>query len=290
MPRLPALLLLPALLFASTASANDVVLPASKANETPDSWRRPVAPFRLADRSWYIGTEGLAAVLIRTDAGAVLIDGGLPQAAEYVLTRMRELGVAPGELKWIVHSHAHFDHAGPLAAIARETGARIATNAESAALLARGGADDLHFGDDVLFPPARAGRLIMDGEAIELGGLRLVAHYTPGHTPGSLSWTWTDTQGGKPVRIAYADSLSAPGYRLAGNPRYPRIVEDYRRAFAAVRALPCDMLLTPHPDASGWTTANTAAPHTKPTTCAAYADTAEQRLDALLQAENKAAR
>lgn len=290
MPRLPALLVLPALLFVASASADDAVLPDSTANTTPASWRRPVAPFRIADRSWYIGTEGLAAVLIRTDAGAVLIDGGLPQAAGYVLTRLRELGVAPGELKWIVHSHAHFDHAGPLAAIARATGARIATNAESAALLARGGADDLHFGDAMMFPPARADRLLMDGEAIELGGLRLVAHHTPGHTPGSLSWTWTDTRNGQPVRIAYADSLTAPGYRLDGNPRYPRIVEDYRRGFATVRSLPCDVLLTPHPDASGWTTTNTSAPHARPTTCATYADAAEKRLDTQLAAEREAAR
>lgn len=278
------------LLLATQARADEALLPPSRANGTPKSWRRPVAPFRIADRSWYIGTEGLAAVLIRTDAGAVLIDGGLPQAADHLLARMRGLGVEPGELKWIVHSHAHFDHAGPIAAIARATGARIATNAESAALLARGGADDLHFGDGLMFPPARADRLLMDGEAIELGGLRFVAHATPGHTPGSLSWTWTDTRDGGAVRIAYADSLSAPGYRLAGNARYPRIVEDYRRGFAAVRALPCDLLLTPHPDASGWATANAAAPHSKPMTCTAYADAAERRLDAQLQAEREAAR
>jgi metallo-beta-lactamase class B len=290
MPRLPALFLLPALLIAESVAAGDAVLPPSTAHETRESWRRPVAPFRIADHSWYIGTEGLAAVLIRTESGAVLVDGGLPQAAEYLLARMRELGVAPGELKWIVHSHAHSDHAGPLAAIARATGARIATNAESAALLARGGTDDLHFGDKVAFPPARADRLLLDGEAIELGGLRLVAHYTPGHTPGSLSWTWTDTRDGRPVRIAYADSLTAPGYRLSGNPRYPRIVEDYRRSFATVRSLPCDVLLTPHPDASGWNTADTAVPHAKPVSCVAYADAAERRLDAQLQAEREAVR
>lgn len=281
MPRLTALLLLPALLTAASAAAGDTVLPPSPAHRTPESWRRPVAPFRIADHSGYIGTEGLASVLVRTDAGAVLIDGGVPQAAGYVLARMRALGVAPGELKWIAHRHAHFDHAG---ALARATGARIVTNAESAALLARGGTDDLHFGDDMLFPPARAERLLMDGEAIELGGLRLVARFTPGHTPGSLSWTWTDTREGRPVRIAYADSLTAPGYRIAGHPRYPRIVEDYRRSFATVRSLPCDVLLTPHPDASGWATADVAMPHAQPVTCVAYADAAERRLEAQLRA------
>ena len=90
-----------------------------------------------------------------------------------------------------------------------------------------------------------------------------------------------DTRNGQPLRIAYADSLSAPGFRLVDNARYPHIVDDYRHSFDVVRNLPCDLLLTPHPDASGWTPANTAAPHTTPTTCRAYADGAEARHQAL---------
>ncbi|GHA68797.1 subclass B3 metallo-beta-lactamase [Cognatilysobacter bugurensis] len=266
-------------------AASPALLPAQAGIETRDSWRRPIEPFRIAERSWYVGTEGLAAVLIRTDAGAVLIDGGLPQAAGHVLEQLRKLGVGPGELKWIVFSHAHFDHAGPVAEIARATGAQIAANAESAALLARGGSDDVHFGDRLLFPPAQADRLLLDGESIELGDLRLTMHATPGHTPGSQSWTWTDTVDGRPTRIAYADSLSAPDYRLIDHARYPRIVEDYRRGFAAVRALPCDLLLTPHPEASGWATADAANRHPRPERCAAYADGAEKRFDAQLETQ-----
>lgn len=271
------------------ANAAEPVLPPSQAYQTRDSWRQPIAPFAIADHTWYIGTAGISAVLIKTPQGAALIDGGLPQAADMLLARMRELGVAPGDLKWILHSHAHGDHAGPIAAIQRATGARVVSNAESAALLARGGSDDLHFGDDILYPPVRADRLVLDGEVVELGGIRLTAHFTPGHTPGSLSWTWDDMRASKPLRIAYADSVSAPGYRLLGNPRYPHIVEDYRRTFAIVRALPCDLLLTPHPDASGWAP-DTDAPWQAAMTCHAYADTAEKKFDAQLDAERKAAR
>lgn len=280
-----------ALLTATPAlTAPPTVLPPQAGVETRAAWRRPVVPFRIADRTWYVGTEGLAAVLIRTEAGAVLVDGGLPQAADLVLANLRALGVGPGELEWIVFSHAHFDHAGPIAAIARATGARIAANAESAALLARGGSDDVHFGDRLLFPPAQVDRLLLDGESLAIGDLRLTLHATPGHTPGSQSWTWTDTRDGHPVRIAYADSLTAPDYRLVDHPRHPRIVEDYRRGFAAVRTLPCDVLLTPHPEASGWDTTNASAPHARPTTCPAYADAAEARFDAQLEAQRAAAR
>ncbi len=261
------------------------VLPQLKAYETKDEWRQPVPAFRIGDRTWYVGTAGLSALLVKTDAGAVLIDGGMPQAADMILARMRELDVAPSDLKYILHSHAHADHAGPLAAIQRATGARVVSNAESDALLARGGSADLHFGDEIQFPPLRADRLVLDGEVLELGGMRFTVHFTPGHTPGSMSWTWDDTNKRKPLRIAYVDSLSAPGYHLAGNPRYPHLVDDYRHSIDIVRALPCDVLITPHPDASGWAPGNTTAPHPQPMTCADYATRAATRLDEQLKAE-----
>ena len=148
--------------------------------------------------------------------------------------------------------------------------------------------DDIHFGDSITFPPVQTDRYLQDGETVRIGDIALVAHFTPGHTPGSISWTWTDTRDGKPVRIAYVDSLSAPGYDLVGNARYPRIVEAYRNTFATVRALPCDVLLTPHADASGWTPANTTAPHAKPMTCSEYADGAEANFNAELEKQRVA--
>jgi len=190
--------------------------------------------------------------------------------------------VAPADLRVILLSHAHADHAGSVAELKRRTGARIVANAESAVLLARGGSDDLHFGDRFAFPPAQVDRIIMDGETVDVGGVRFTAHFVPGHTPGSTVWTWTDTRNGKPVRIAYADSLGAPGYTLKDNPRYPHLVEDFRRSFGTVRALPCDVLLTPHPGASGWDYAAGAAAGAKAVTCGAYADAAQQKLDAAL--------
>ena len=286
----PRALLLTALLTCGNAVASEPVLPQLKAYETPASWRQPVPPFALADNSWYIGTEGLSAVLVKTPEGAVLIDGGLPQAADMLLQRMRELGVAPGELRLILHSHAHIDHIGPLAAIKRATGAQMVGGAESAVLLARGGGDDIHYGDELVFAPVQVDRIVMDGEVVSLGGVAFTAHFTPGHTPGSTSWTWQDRRDGSALRIAYVDSLSAPGYRLLANPRYPRIVQDYRRTFAAVRALPCDLLLTPHPGGSGWAPAATQAPQANPMTCAAYADGAERAFDAELEKQRAAAR
>lgn len=275
----PAFALSVSLLTASPARAAEP-LPQLEAYTVPARWRQPMAPFRIADRTWYVGTAGLSALLVKTDDGAILIDGGMPQTADLLLANLGKIGVPPHDLRYIVHSHAHGDHAGPLAAVKRATGAQVLSSAESAWLLARGGSDDLHFGDDILFPPVETDRLLHDGETIALGGMTLTAHFTPSHTPGSTSWTWTDTRDGKPLRIAYVDSLTAPGYRLIGHPRLPHLVDDYRRGFAAVRALPCDLLLTPHPDASGWTPDDAANRQPQPMSCADYADGAERRLDA----------
>ena len=277
--------LLLGLLLASsaTAVAAEPVLPQARAYTTPDAWRQPVAPVRIADHTWHIGTAGITALLLKTRDGAILIDGGVPQAADMLLAHMRALGLAPGDLKLILASHAHGDHVGPIAAIQRATGARVVNNAETAVLMARGGSDDIHFGDDILYPPVQTDRVIRDGEVVALGGLRLTAHFIPGHTPGSIAWTWDDTRDGATLRIAYVDSLTAPGYTLVGNARYPRIVEDYRASFDTVRALPCDLLLTPHADASGWDFASTAKPHPAPMTCAAYANRAGQNFDVQLK-------
>ena len=269
-------LTLPAALAAPTA------LPQLKAYEAPESWRTPMAqPLRISDHVWQIGSQGITALLVKTEAGALLIDGGMPQMADTLLAQMKQLGVGPGQLRYILHTHAHADHVGPLAAVKRATGAALITNAESATMLARGGTADIHFGDDISYPPVQADRLLQDGEEVQLGTLTLQVHFTPGHTPGSMSWTWTDTEGGKPVRIAYVDSITAPGYRIVNNPRYPHLLDDYRRSFAMVRQLPCDLLLTPHPDFSGWDYGNTAKPHQEVVTCAAYADQASKSIEQL---------
>jgi metallo-beta-lactamase class B len=275
---------------ALSASAAEPPLPQLEAYTVDASWRQPIASVRIADRTWQIGTEGLTALLVMTDDGAVLIDGGMPQAADALLANMERLKIAPADLRLLLSSHAHADHAGPFAALKRRTGAHLVANAESAALFARGGSDDLHFGDEITYPPVQTDRIVMDHEVVSQGGTDFIVHFIPGHTPGSVAWTWTDTRDGRPVRIAYVDSLSAPGYRLQGNLRYPRLVDDYRRSFDVVRGLPCDLLLTPHPGASNWNYAAGDAAGAEALTCAAYAEGAATRFEAQLAEEQAKSR
>ncbi len=271
-------------------TAADEPLPQLRAYTVDSSWLQPMAPLQIADHTWQIGTEDLTALLVQTADGAVLLDGGMPQMAGHLLDNMKLRDVAPQDLRLILLSHAHADHAGPVAELKRRTGAHVAANAETAVLLARGGSNDLHFGDSITFPPVSTDRIIMDGEVVNVGGIAFTAHFMPGHTPGSTAWTWTDTRDGKPVRIAYADSLSAPGYQLQGNAHYPRLVQDYRRSFAMVRGLPCDLLLTPHPGASNWNYAAGSNASEKVLSCKAYADAAEKKFDAQLAKETATAR
>ena len=288
--RLQTLAISLAALLPAAAYAAEPQLPQLRAYTVDASWLQPMAPLQIADHTWQIGTEDLTALLVQTPQGAVLLDGGMPQMADHLLRNMKARGVAPQDLRLILLSHAHADHAGPVAALKRSTGAQIVANAESAVLLARGGSHDLHFGDDITYPPANADRIIMDGEVVTVGGIDFTAHFMPGHTPGSTAWTWTDTRDGTPVRIAYADSLSAPGYQLRDNPRYPRLIEDYKRSFATVRGLPCDILLTPHPGASNWNYSAGAKAGAKALSCKAYADEAEKKFDAQLAKEAAGAR
>ncbi|WP_373565877.1 subclass B3 metallo-beta-lactamase [Microbulbifer okhotskensis] len=270
------------------AAENFAVLPQLETYKVPESWRQPVAPLKIADNTWQIGTQGITSLLLKGKEGSILIDGGMEQTAEHLLENIRRLGVAPTDLKLILHSQAHADHIGSLAKLKRVTGAQVVTNAESAVLMARGGANDIHFDDEILYPPIKADRILHDGEQVVLGDLRLRVHFIPGHTPGSMAWTWEDKVDGKTADIAYVDSLTAPGYQLIDNRRYPNIVEDFRTSFARVQDFPCDLLLTPHAPASGWEFKNIAI-QKKTVSCRQYAQKAEAKLNKKLEAERDTA-
>lgn len=266
-------------LTSAIAFALVAVAPPAFAAEPP-SWTAPHAPFRIGERTWYVGTAGITVLVVRGDAGSILVDTGTTASADAVLASLAHIGVAPGEVKAIVTSHAHADHVGAIAALKARTGATVYASDASATLLADGGRNDLHFGDDLPYPPVQADRRIGDGEAVVIGNVSLRAHRTPGHTPGSTTWTWADTVDGASVAMVYADSLTAPGYQLVGNTRSPGIVDDFRQGFATIRALDCDVLITPHPEASNLFERVAAGTLVDAKACARYADRAERALDA----------
>lgn len=211
-------------------------------------WNAPQAPFKIFGDTWYVGAAGVSAVLVTSAKGHVLIDGGLPQTAPRIVENIRTLGFRIGDVKLILNSHPHFDHAGGLAALQTASGAEVAATDAAINALRDGNTDDPLLPGLAPYPAVTKLRRIVDGETVSVGDHTFVAHATPGHTAGSTSWTWTSCEGKRCFAMVYADSLTAPGYRLVGNPRVPDIVEQFRASFDAVAKLRCDVLVTPHPD------------------------------------------
>ena len=257
-------------------------------------WNLPHRPLRIYGNTWYVGPYGLSSILVDTGRGLALFDGGLPASASVIEANIRTLGFRMRDVKWILNSHAHADHAGGIAALKRDSGAQVLASADGRREMALGGADrdDPQYGDTPGYPPVWDVRVVRDGEVVQLGGVAFTAHYTPGHTPGSTSWTWNSCADGRCLRMAYADSLTAigaPGFRFSD---HPDRVNAFRQAIATVADLPCDVLLTPHPDASGFwqrvarrPSGNAAAGLVDAAACSAYAATAAEGLNARLADE-----
>ena len=210
-------------------------------------WNRPVAPHAIAGPIHYVGAEGVSAYLIATPDGLILIDGGLPETAPLILNNIRALGHDPRRVKYLLVTHAHFDHAGGLAELKSATGAElVAVTAEREAL-----EQGRHVGDNGngigRFAPVTVDRVIADGGNLSLGGVTLTAHVTPGHTKGCTSWTLPLTDGGRRHQAIFFCSTSVAGNVLVGNRAYPEIVSDYRRGFARLRRLQADIFLPNHP-------------------------------------------
>lgn len=275
-----------------------LTLPVHATNSSFDTdridWNAPQQPFRIYGNTWYVGPHGLSSILVGTGQGLVLFDGDLPESATQIEAHIRELGFHVRDVKWILNSHAHVDHAGGIGTLQAASGAQVFASVAGAQELELGGAyrDDPQYGFALRYAPLKNVRVVRDGETLQLGRVAITAHYTPGHTPGSTSWTWQSCEGQRCLHMAYVDSLSAiaaPGYRFSDHPAY---VADFRRAIAKVAALPCDTLLTPHPGASGFwekvakrKSPTDMAPLVDPRACRDYAADAEKNLDAQLAKE-----
>lgn len=261
-------------------------------------WNAPQPPFRVHGNTYYVGTRGLGAVLVTSDAGHVLIDGGLPESAVIIAASIEALGFSTEDVKLLLNSHAHFDHAGGLAALQRASGAVVAASPRAASVLERGasGADDPQHGVALSFPPLAGVRVIADGETLRVGPLALTAHFTPGHTPGGTTWTWRSCEGERCVSIVYADSqtpVSADNFQFTRSRTYPSAVADFERGFAVLERLQCDVLLTPHPGASAWWERVAARDSGAPNAlidaegCRRYAAAARERLARRLASETE---
>lgn len=268
---------------------------------TPDcpscaEWNAPQRPFRIHGDSWYVGTHGLSAILVTSPQGHVLLDGGLPESAPLVAANVRALGFRMEDVRLIVNSHAHFDHAGGIAMLQRASGAAVAAHRWSAAVMRRGATlpDDPQSGIDTPYPAVPTVRELTEGETVRVGPLALTAHFTGGHTPGGTSWSWRSCEGARCLDLVYADSqtpVSDDDFLYSRSTRYPSALRDFERGFALLERLSCDVLVTPHPSASQLFERLAAREQggadalRDPSACRTYAAGARQRLAQRLATE-----
>ena len=256
---------------------------------TRDGWSDPAPPAHIHGKTWYVGTCGITVVLVETKAGLVLIDTGPEDAAPHVLANIKALGFNPRQIKWLLMTHEHFDHVGGMAAIQKATGAKLLVSPGAATAMRTGKAvpEDPQAALLAKYPmaPARVDR-VLPGGSLNVGGTRFTMHINPTHSPGSASWTWQSCEGGKCLTIAYADSISTISSDDYHFTQHPERVEAARAGLRVIEALPCDLLLTPHPGGSDLLERLSGKePLTTPRACIAYAAGGSDRLSKRLAKE-----
>ena len=231
------------------AVADDV--PACPANATVmEGWDDRAPPRRVFGNTWYVGTCGLTSLLVTSEHGHVLVDGATEAAGPLIAANIRALGFDLADVKYLLNSHEHFDHAGGLAYLQGVTGAPLLAREPAIDTLRSGRSDrsdPQQLGQRAAFPPVPDVQPIGDGDTVRVGPLALTAHATPGHAPGGTSWTWRSCEGGDCRDIAYTDSVSAVSDEEYRYLDHPEVVDAFRRGLDTLANLPCEIHVAPHP-------------------------------------------
>ena len=203
-------------------------------------------PFRILGNLYYVGAVEITSYLITTPEGHFLLDGGFVETAPQIERNIAQLGFKLSDVKFLLNSHAHYDHAGGLAELKKLSGAKFVASAGDAEMLKAGGHGDFRFGNTLVFPPVTPDQIIRNGESLQLGDQKITAILTPGHTKGNTTWTAKISDGEKTYDVVFVGSQSALDYKFVGEESYPGIAADFERSFAALKSLPCDVFLASH--------------------------------------------
>jgi metallo-beta-lactamase class B len=232
--------------FASLLLLLSASLCVGQADPTSRAWNQPVRPFRIVGNLYYVGATEIASFLITTPQGHFLLDGGFVETAPQIERNIVQLGFKVEDVKILLNSHAHCDHAGGLAELKRKTGAKLIASGPDAELLKRGGHGDFRFGDTLTFPPVEVDQIIGDGQSIQIGDQKLTAYLTPGHTKGNTTWTAKINDRTKSYDVVFVGSPNTLDYRFVEKESYPGIAADFEKTFAVLKKLHCDIFLSDH--------------------------------------------
>ena len=219
---------------------------AQTAQQRPE-WNQPAAPFRIVANIHYVGTNRMALFLLTTPAGHILIDSGFEAGVPRLKQNVEALGLHFEDIKILLFSHAHIDHVQGHALVKKMTGARVVVSAADAPTVRTGGKEEWAYGDMFSWPPCQVDEVVKDGDVIELGGTRLTARLTPGHSKGATTWTTTIEEDGRSLAVVFYPSGNVPpGAKVVDNPAYPGAVAAFEESFRVWKSLPCDLFLGAH--------------------------------------------
>ncbi len=213
------------------------------------SWTEPFPPHHVIGNVYYVGSKGLAAYLITTPQGNILINSNLESSVPMIRASVEKLGFKFSDTKILLISHAHWDHCAGSAGLIAATGAKYMVMDADVHDIETGGKENFHYRNSPgsFYKPAKVDRVLHDGDEVKLGGVTLVAHLTAGHTKGCTTWTLKVNDSGKTYNVVIVGSPNVnEGYKLVNNRLYPKIAEDYEHTFAVLKSLPCDVFLGAH--------------------------------------------
>jgi len=208
---------------------------------------QPVAPFRIAGNVYYVGASDVASYLVATSRGLILIDGGFAETAPQIEQNIATLGFKLADVRIILNGHAHPDHAGGLARLKQDSGAKFEAMAQEVMPLENEGRGTFYRGERKLFESIKVDRTLHDGDTVRLGETMLTAHLTAGHTPGCTTWTTRVRDGKRSLDVVFACQVTVPADTpLVNDSIYPTIAVDFAQTFTTLASIACDVFLAEH--------------------------------------------
>jgi len=212
------------------------------------AWSRPYEPFRIAGNLYYVGTYDLACYLIATPKGNILINTGLVESVPMIQKNVEALGFKFGDIKILLNTQGHYDHAAGLAEIKQMTGAKMMVHEGDAQVLTDGGSSDLVFGGNgITFAPVKVDRRLHDRDTIQIGETKLIVLHHPGHTKGASSFLIDVKDEKRSWRVLLVNMPTILSQtRISGMPVYPNVGRDYLYTLESLKKLQFDLWVSSH--------------------------------------------
>ena len=279
---------------ASSTSFNDGTTPEefspdrfAAACEAWDDWEKPAPPFHIHGGTYHVGTCGISAILITSPEGHLVIDSGTERGGELVAANIEALGFSLGDVRYLTHTQEHGDHVGGIAYLKSRTGARMVASKRAQSVFETGiiNTDDPQYELHDPMATLSVDKLVLDGEALMLGNKRIVAHLTPGHSPGAISWRWEECQEDRCHSLVFTDGMgpfSADGYRWTDHPEY---LTAYRASVTWLETVDVDICLAAHPSQMRLIKRIQAGTLIDPDQCSRNGASIQERIDIILEEE-----